>query len=134
LFGQYQTLHQLPRAFAAILLCLVAKVGAGVWANGAFVFLPTGDTVIVEGQSSRGVFTPCSGRAKLSFSSGNEKSRMCVTEPGEILRLSAVLRATNKEQECCSQKNNLPVASGQVIGTLAFNCASINSADSVRKS
>lgn len=47
--------------------------------------------LFLEGQASRGVFMLCSGRAKLSFSSGNGKSLMRVTEPGEILGLSAVI-------------------------------------------
>lgn len=54
-------------------------------------FYPQGTMLFLEGQSSRGVFMLCSGRAKLSFSSGNGKSLMRVTEPGEILGLSAVI-------------------------------------------
>ena len=54
-------------------------------------FYPQGTILFLEGQASRGVFMLCSGRAKLSFSSGNGKSLMRVTEPGEILGLSAVI-------------------------------------------
>ena len=54
-------------------------------------FYPQGTMLFLEGQASRGVFMLCSGRAKLSFSSGNGKSLMRVTEPGEILGLSAVI-------------------------------------------
>jgi CRP/FNR family transcriptional regulator, cyclic AMP receptor protein len=54
-------------------------------------FYPQGTLLFLEGQSSRGVFILCSGRAKLSFSSGNGKSLMRVTEPGEMLGLSAVI-------------------------------------------
>ncbi|MBL8202824.1 MAG: Crp/Fnr family transcriptional regulator [Blastocatellia bacterium] len=54
-------------------------------------FYPQGTLLFLEGQPSRGVFILCSGRAKLSFSSGNGKSLMRVTDPGEILGLSAVI-------------------------------------------
>lgn len=54
-------------------------------------FYPQGTVLFLEGHSSRGVFMLCSGRAKLSFSSGNGRSLMRMTEPGEILGLSAVI-------------------------------------------
>ncbi len=54
-------------------------------------FYPQGTILFLEGQAARGVFMLCSGHAKLSFSSGNGKSLMRVTEPGEILGLSAVI-------------------------------------------
>lgn len=54
-------------------------------------YYPQGSVLFLEGQSSRGVFILSSGRAKLSFSSGNGKSLMRVPEPCEILGLSAVI-------------------------------------------
>jgi CRP/FNR family transcriptional regulator len=50
-----------------------------------------------EGQTAHGVFLLCSGRAKLSFSAGNGKSLMRITEPGEILGLSAVVTGQSYE-------------------------------------
>lgn len=53
---------------------------------------PKGAVLLVEGQSPRGVFMLCSGKAKLSVCSGG--ARLLIThiaEPGEILGLSAAI-------------------------------------------
>lgn len=53
---------------------------------------PKGAILFVEGQSPRGVFLLCSGRAKLSICSRDGKARiMRIAEPGEILGLSAAI-------------------------------------------
>ncbi len=54
-------------------------------------FFPQGTLLFIEGQESKGVFVLCSGKAKLSISSGNGKSLMRVAEPGEILGLGATI-------------------------------------------
>ncbi|HEX4946538.1 MAG TPA: Crp/Fnr family transcriptional regulator [Blastocatellia bacterium] len=54
-------------------------------------FYPQGTLLFLEGQASRGIFILCHGRAKLCLCSGNGKTLMRVTEPGEILGLSAVI-------------------------------------------
>jgi CRP/FNR family transcriptional regulator, cyclic AMP receptor protein len=54
-------------------------------------FYPRGAKLFVEGQSPKGVFILCGGRAKLSIGSSNGRSLMRVAEQGEILGLSATL-------------------------------------------
>jgi len=54
-------------------------------------FYPQGTLLFIEGQDPKGVFVLCSGRAKLSISSGNGKSLMRVAEAGEVLGLGATL-------------------------------------------
>jgi len=53
---------------------------------------PRGAMLFVEGQSPRGVYVLCSGRAKLSTSSSEGKTLiMRVANPGEVLGLSATV-------------------------------------------
>src|ERR1043166_798398 len=53
---------------------------------------PKGSLLFVEGETPRGVFILCSGRAKLTTSSSEGKTLiMKITEPGEILGASAAL-------------------------------------------
>jgi CRP/FNR family cyclic AMP-dependent transcriptional regulator len=53
---------------------------------------PKGATLFVEGQSPRGVFVLCTGRAKLSTSSANGKTLILrIAEPGEVLGLPATV-------------------------------------------
>lgn len=53
---------------------------------------PRGAMLFVEGQSPRGVYILCSGRAKLSTSSSEGKTLiMRVADPGEVLGLSATV-------------------------------------------
>ena len=53
---------------------------------------PKGALLFVEGQSPRGVFVLCHGRAKLSTSSADGKTIILkIAEPGEILGLSATV-------------------------------------------
>lgn len=53
---------------------------------------PKGAVLFVEGQSARGIFLLCAGRAKLSICSKDGKaSIMRIAEPGEILGLSATI-------------------------------------------
>lgn len=53
---------------------------------------PKGAVLFVEGQSPRGIFLLCNGRAKLSICSKDGKARiMRIAEPGEILGLSATI-------------------------------------------
>lgn len=54
-------------------------------------FFPQGTLLFIEGQDPKGVFVLCSGRAKLTISSGNGKSLMRVAEAGEILGLGATI-------------------------------------------
>jgi CRP/FNR family transcriptional regulator len=54
-------------------------------------YYPQGSVLFLEGQPARDVFILCQGRAKLAISSGNGKSLMRVTEPGEMLGLGAVI-------------------------------------------
>jgi CRP/FNR family transcriptional regulator len=54
--------------------------------------LPKGAMLFVEGQSPRGIFLLCTGRAKLSTCSSDGKSLITqIAEPGELLGLSAVI-------------------------------------------
>jgi CRP/FNR family transcriptional regulator, cyclic AMP receptor protein len=53
---------------------------------------PKGATLFVEGETPRGVFILCSGRAKLTTSSSEGKRLiMKITDPGEILGASAAI-------------------------------------------
>jgi len=53
---------------------------------------PKGATLFVEGQTPRGVFILCSGRVKLSTSSGDGKSLIVrIADPGEVLGLPATV-------------------------------------------
>ena len=53
---------------------------------------PKGATLFVEGETPRGVFILCCGRAKLTTSSSEGKTLiMKITEPGEILGASAAI-------------------------------------------
>ena len=53
---------------------------------------PKGALLFVEGQSPRGVFVLCHGRAKLSTSSADGKTIILkIAEPGEVLGLSATV-------------------------------------------
>lgn len=60
-------------------------------------FFPQGTLLFIEGQDPKGVFVLCSGRAKLSISSGNGKSFMRVAEAGEILGLGATISGRTYE-------------------------------------
>jgi CRP/FNR family transcriptional regulator len=54
--------------------------------------LPKGAMLFVEGQSPRGIFLLCTGRAKLSTCSSDGKSLITqIAEAGEVLGLSAVI-------------------------------------------
>lgn len=53
---------------------------------------PKGTLLCLEGQSARGVFVLCTGRAKLSTTSSEGKSIILrVAEPGEVLGLTAAV-------------------------------------------
>ncbi|MGH9601061.1 MAG: Crp/Fnr family transcriptional regulator [Terriglobales bacterium] len=53
---------------------------------------PKGTVLFVEGQNPRGVYLLCNGRAKLSSHSSEGKSVILkITEPGEVLGLSATV-------------------------------------------
>jgi len=53
---------------------------------------PKNAMLFIEGQTSRGVFVLCSGRAKLSASSREGKTVITkISEPGDILGLNAVI-------------------------------------------
>ncbi len=70
--------------YAAALCELCGNKFASVYPKGALIF--------IEGQETRGVYLLCSGRVKLSTSSG--EARVLIThiaEPGEILGLNAAL-------------------------------------------
>jgi CRP/FNR family transcriptional regulator len=56
---------------------------------------PRGAKLFAEGQSSRGVFIICSGRAKLSIGSSSGRSLMRVAEQGGVLGLSATLSGSS---------------------------------------
>ena len=59
---------------------------------------PKGALLFVEGQSPRGVFVLCHGRAKLSTSSADGKTIILkIAEPGEILGLSATVSGKSYE-------------------------------------
>ena len=59
---------------------------------------PKGAILFVEGQSPRGVFVLCHGRAKLSTSSADGKTIILkIAEPGEILGLSATVSGKSYE-------------------------------------
>ncbi len=60
-------------------------------------FYPQGTVLFLEGQNARGVFILCSGRAKISINSGKGKSLMRVTEPGEMLGLTAIISGSQYE-------------------------------------
>jgi CRP/FNR family cyclic AMP-dependent transcriptional regulator len=63
---------------------------------------PKGATLFVEGQSPRGVFILCSGRAKLSTSSADGKTLILrISEPGEVLGLPATV--TGKPYELTAE-------------------------------
>jgi CRP/FNR family transcriptional regulator len=54
--------------------------------------LPKGAMLFIEGQSPRGIFMLCTGRAKLSTCSSDGKSLITqIAEAGEVLGLSAVI-------------------------------------------
>lgn len=61
-------------------------------------FYPRGAKLFVEGQSPKGVFILCGGRAKLSIGSSNGRSLMRIAERGEILGLSATLSGSPYEE------------------------------------
>lgn len=53
---------------------------------------PKGAVLFVEGQSPRGIFVLCKGRAKLSVGSSDGKTLILkIAEPGEVLGLSATV-------------------------------------------
>ncbi|MBI3652699.1 MAG: Crp/Fnr family transcriptional regulator [Acidobacteria bacterium] len=55
---------------------------------------PTGVVIFMEGQMAHGIYVLCSGRVKLSTSSGDGKTVIIeVAEPGEVLGLSATISA-----------------------------------------
>jgi len=59
---------------------------------------PKGALLFVEGQSPRGVFVLCHGRAKLSTSSADGKTIILkIAEPGEVLGLSATVSGKSYE-------------------------------------
>jgi CRP/FNR family transcriptional regulator len=59
---------------------------------------PEGSLLFVEGQSPRGIFTLCTGRAKLSACSANGKTIIThIAEAGEVLGLSAVISGSPYE-------------------------------------
>jgi CRP/FNR family transcriptional regulator, cyclic AMP receptor protein len=59
---------------------------------------PKGAMLCLEGQSPRGVFVLCTGRAKLSTTSSEGKSMILrVAEPGEVLGLTAALSGSPYE-------------------------------------
>ncbi len=59
---------------------------------------PKGAILFVEGQSPRGIFVLCHGRAKLSTSSSDGKTIILkIAEPGEILGLSATVSGKSYE-------------------------------------
>ena len=60
-------------------------------------FYPQGTVLFLEGQPARGIFILCSGQAKISISSGKGKSLMRVTEPGEMLGLTAIISGSHYE-------------------------------------
>jgi len=63
---------------------------------------PKGTTLFVEGQSPRGVFILCSGRAKLSTSSADGKTLILrISESGEVLGLPATV--TGKPYELTAE-------------------------------
>jgi CRP/FNR family transcriptional regulator, cyclic AMP receptor protein len=63
---------------------------------------PKGATLFVEGESPRGVFILCSGRAKLSTSSADGKTLiLTISEPGEVLGLPATV--TGKPYELTAE-------------------------------
>jgi CRP/FNR family transcriptional regulator, cyclic AMP receptor protein len=63
---------------------------------------PKGATLFVEGQSPRGVFILCSGKAKLSTSSADGKMLILrISEPGEVLGLPATV--TGKPYELTAE-------------------------------
>ena len=63
---------------------------------------PKGATLFVEGQSPRGVFILCRGRAKLSTSSADGKTLILrISEPGEVLGLPATV--TGKPYELTAE-------------------------------
>jgi CRP/FNR family transcriptional regulator len=59
---------------------------------------PKGTLLCLEGQSARGVFVLCTGRAKLSTTSSEGRSIILrVAEPGEVLGLTAAVSNTPYE-------------------------------------
>ncbi len=55
-------------------------------------FYPKGATLFVEGQSPRGIYVLCAGRAKLTASTISGKTLIVrLAEPGEVLGLSATI-------------------------------------------
>ena len=59
---------------------------------------PKGALLCLEGQSPRGIFVLCTGRAKLSTTSSEGKSMILrVAEPGEVLGLTAAVAGTPYE-------------------------------------
>jgi CRP/FNR family transcriptional regulator len=59
---------------------------------------PKGTLLCLEGQSARGVFVLCTGKAKLSTTSAEGKSIILrVAEPGEVLGLTAAVANTPYE-------------------------------------
>lgn len=63
---------------------------------------PKGATLFVEGQSPRGVFILCVGRAKLSTSSADGKTLILrISEPGEVLGFPATV--TGKPYELTAE-------------------------------
>src|SRR5690349_23289381 len=59
---------------------------------------PKGTLLCLEGQSPRGVYVLCTGRAKLSTTSTEGKSIILrIAEPGEVLGLTAAVSSTPYE-------------------------------------
>jgi CRP/FNR family transcriptional regulator, cyclic AMP receptor protein len=59
---------------------------------------PKGTLLCLEGQSARGVYILCTGRAKLSTTSSEGKSIILrIAEPGEVLGLTATVSKTTYE-------------------------------------
>src|SRR3984893_18706544 len=90
--------HREDRLFcnlpSAAIQALAAITSAAVY--------PKGTTLFVEGQSPRGVFILCSGRAKLSTSSADRKTLILrISESGEVLGLPATV--TGKPYELTAE-------------------------------
>jgi CRP/FNR family transcriptional regulator len=65
---------------------------AGLQSIKATSVYPKGSLLCLEGQSPRGIFVLCSGRAKLTTTSAEGKSIILrIAEPGEVLGLTAVV-------------------------------------------
>ncbi len=81
--------------------CLFCEISDQSW--GAFdtisvtAFYPRSTKLFTEGESPKGVFILCGGRAKVLIGSSSGKSLMRVAERGEVLGLSAALSGHSYE-------------------------------------